>query len=107
MRARTLTIRLIEKRLFLALFSALFVLGALYSYFLVSSIVNVVIREETEHQIAILNSKLSDMEFSYIERQNGIDISLAQSLGFVGVKEKQFVTRRSALSQSLTLDSVQ
>jgi len=104
MRSRTLTIRLIEKRLFTTLIVALFILGGFYSYLLVSSVVNVIVREEAEQEIAQLNSTLSDMEFAYIKQQDTIDLTRAHSLGFTDATEKLFVSRRSVLGQNLTLD---
>lgn len=102
MYVRTLTFKYFEKRLFAAFAVVLLALGALYSYFLVSSIVNVIVREETEHHIAALGSELGDIEYAYIKRQDTIDMALARSLGFRDIESKQFVTRRGVLGQSLT-----
>jgi uncharacterized membrane protein YjgN (DUF898 family) len=102
MHSRTLTFKLFEKRLVAMFIVASLIFGVSYSYFLVSSIVNVIVREEAEHDIAVLGSQLSEIEYAYIKRQDAINIGLARSLGFTALEKKHFVTRRGVLGQSRT-----
>lgn len=102
MRSRSITFKIVEKRLFVAFAAALLILATLYGYFLVSSIVNVIVREEAEQKTVALSSELSNVEYAYIERQNAITIAFAHSLGFTNIKDKQFVTRQSVLGRGLT-----
>jgi hypothetical protein len=92
-----------EKQLFTALFSILVVLLTLYGYFISMSIIDVLVREEIEQEMVALSSVLSDLEFEYITQQEHIDATLADQFGLVKIDEKHFVTRRSVLSQMITL----
>lgn len=83
----------IERRLCLGFFALAFVLLALYGYFVGKSIINVVVREEVEIHIAEVNSRISDLESSYIAKKNAINLDFAYAQGFKAVGEKTFVNR--------------
>lgn len=95
----------IERELCLGLLMFLMILAGLYVYFVGKSIVNVVVREEVELQIADVNSRLSELELTYITQKDAITMRLAEARGFHSVKEKTFVSR-GTLGQSLSRNSV-
>ena len=66
--------------------------------------VNVLVRQEIEEKIATLSSAMSGLEFDYITRKENIDIEYAYALGFTDINKKQFVTRKSLLSQGLSIN---
>lgn len=74
-----------------------------YGYFVSKSIVNVIIREEIEQDLAKANSHLSILESGYIEKKNAINLELAYELGFENIADKKFVARKSLLGKRLTL----
>ena len=104
MKQRVLTIIIIERRLVRLLTTLLVVFAILYGYFVSASIVNVLVRQEIKEEIAILNSTMSGLEFDYITRKDSINIEYAYALGFTDINKKQFVTRKSLLSQGLSIN---
>lgn len=96
------TIRTAECKLFW-LFSTLIVIFiGLYIYFVSSSIVNVVLREEIEVEVQEAHTRLSELETHYLSLKDGIDYELALSIGFTNVTDKQFVTRKTLSVGSIT-----
>lgn len=83
----------------LGLLVALF---AAYIYFLSASVVHVVMRKETMHEIVAVNSELSKLEAKYIAAQRAVNDATVAKQGFVAVAEKVFLERDGtsvALSQ--------
>ena len=66
-----------------------------YGYFVRGAIVNIVARQNMETQISTLNSKVLDLESTYIKAKNSITPELAQSLGFVALTNQKFVTKNT------------
>lgn len=82
----------------------LFILLAfLYVYLLCKSVLNVVMREEMEHHMVALNSKIGEMEFDYLSLKTNVDRIQADTLGLTQVEGKSYVTRQS-LARALTLN---
>lgn len=104
MKQKVLNIRNIERRLVTFLTGVLVVFAVLYGYFVSTSIVNVLVRQEVEQEIATLNSIISSFEFDYITRKEHINLEYAYALGFTHITKKQFVTRKSLLSQGLSIN---
>ncbi|MEX0917289.1 MAG: hypothetical protein WDZ90_02095 [Candidatus Paceibacterota bacterium] len=88
---KTLTNK-IEERLFWAFLGLFLVMLGLYFYFISASIVNVLIREEAEIDIARVGSGLSTIETAYLAKKNIIDADYAQTLGFHLDAKAYFVT---------------
>ena len=80
----------------------LVVFFSLYVYFVGKSIVNVVVREEVELQIAEVNSALSELELDYITKKDTINMSFAKERGFKSISKKTFVNRGTLVGRSLT-----
>ena len=92
----------IERQFILGFLVFLVALLSLYVYFVGKSIVNVVVREEVEFQIAEVNSGLSELELDYITKKDSINILLAQERGFKSVSNKTFINRGTLVGRSLT-----
>lgn len=83
-------------------FSILILLSAtMYMYFVSSSIVNVVLREETEMEIVKLHSMVGELESEYLRLENSITLKRAESMGFVKLSDKKFVIRGTTESLSI------
>ncbi len=76
------TTRSYQKTLFFILATALICMVASYLYFLNVTIVNVVAIEDGEKAIAMLNSRIGELESRYITQKASVSLELAYSLGF-------------------------
>ena len=94
---------ILERRVFWIFIGTIILLLGLYSYFVSKSIVNVIIREEIEQDLARVNSHISSLEYDYLKKKNHINLKLAYELGFEDVRSKEFVTRKSLLGKRLTV----
>ena len=103
-RARSISNKIygIEKQILLFLIFLFITLLSLYIYFVGKSIVNVVVREEVEIQIAEINSEISELELDYISKKNSINMAFAQEKGFKSISNKTFINRGTLVGKSLT-----
>jgi len=101
-RSNTATCAL-ERRVFWIFISVIVVLLGLYGYFVSKPIINVIIREEIEQDLAKAGAHISSLEYDYIEKKNNINLELAYELGFQDARSKIFVTRKSLLGKRLTV----
>lgn len=68
-------------------------LAATYIFLVNKTVLNAVEKEKIEHQIASLNSDLSEKEFNYINSKGEVTIELARNMGFVSAEDRTtFVT---------------
>lgn len=104
MRQNALIIRNIERYVMAFLTGILIVFAVLYGYFVSTSIVSVLVRQEIEQEIATLNGTMSSFESDYLTHKENINIEYAYTLGFTDIRNKQFVTRKSLLSQGLSIN---
>lgn len=91
------------KKVFWYLISFVVIFSGFYVYFVNGAIINVLERQKTEQEIISINSQISDMELSYLDLNNQINIDYAFSLGFVKVEKEKYVYRK-ALKPNLTLN---
>lgn len=84
-----------ERRIFWSLVFILFVSIAVYIYGISVSIVNVVLREELEHQAAITHSRVATLESEYLQIKESLDLAKANEQGFAPLSNKEYVTRGS------------
>lgn len=80
---------------FWTLLFAIFMMTCAYIFFINKTVRNVVLHQNLQAEIASLNSKLSETEFSYINSVGSITLDTAHKLGYVTPSEKTFVTRES------------
>lgn len=104
MKTKVAQINKFEKRAFMALVFVIFILAGLYWYFISKSIINVIIREKLNSDIAAVNETISELETQYISHKNAIGIEFAKSAGFKNLTEKKFITRKSLAKNSVTLN---
>ena len=104
MRKHAAQVHVFERRALASLFGAVIVLVGLYSFFISTSIINVLVREETGQNIANLHSHIGELESEYLVLKNSITLALAHDLGFTDIIEKTFVTRKTFSSKGLTFN---
>jgi hypothetical protein len=83
----------IEKTLFLGLAASLVLLFGLYIYFVSASVVHVVMRTQTNQEIADISTDISELEGSYIEAQHRVSAEIASLQGYREAKQKIFIDR--------------
>jgi len=87
------------KPIAIALFAGVLVLTALYVYFLVSAVAQIVIGRELAYAITIAESEISQLESKYIAAQHEVSDVIARQSTFTDSTDKIFVERE----QSATL----
>lgn len=88
---------------YLVLFAVVF--SGFYVYFVNSAIINVVERQKIEKEIASINSRISDLESSYIVLNRKINLDYALSAGFVKLAKEKYIYRKS-LGANLSLNQL-
>lgn len=104
MKQKLITYKYLHRMLIPVLGFMLILLAFLYVYFLSKSVLNVVIREEIEAEIASHSSAIGELEFEYLTLKNAVDIAQAEALGLVPLASKQYVARHSLQDRALTLN---
>lgn len=82
-------------RLFYAVLAALLVVFSVYIYYICATVVNVVVRQEIDQNIAKANSRISDLESRYIEAKERVTLAEANARGFTSSREKIYITQIS------------
>lgn len=82
-----------EKTLFMCLASLCMVLFALYIYFVSASVLQVVIRTESNQEITKVSSSISELEGKYIAAQHKVSSEIASLQGYDVTSEKIFIDR--------------
>jgi hypothetical protein len=82
-----------KQRLFFAALSLLLILFASYVYFVSAAIVHVIVRKEVDREITALNSRIGDLEASYIEAHGRLDEEAISAFGFKPVRTAVYVRR--------------
>lgn len=82
-----------ESRLFYIALTSFLTVFSLYIYFVSSSIVSVVMREEVDSDISVLSTKVGQLEAEYIEKQHAVSSDIAEMRGFVMADKKIFIDR--------------
>lgn len=93
----------LERRAFWIFIFVIIALLGMYGYFVSKSVINVIIREEIEQDLARVNAHIGSLEYDYIKKKNNINLELAYELGFKDARSKKFVTRKSLLGKRLTV----
>lgn len=100
---KILNIEYSEKKVFWYLVLFLVIFSGLYIYFVNGAIINVVERQKIEREIISINSRIGDLESSYISLNKKINLEYAFSAGFVKVEKEKYVYRK-ALGANLSLN---
>jgi hypothetical protein len=65
----------------------------LYAYFLNATVSHIVERKELQKDIATYNTQISELEFTYIQKQHEITLENARKLGFSEPDNPEYVTQ--------------
>ncbi len=85
-----------NRRIFFTIFSLFLVVGGLYLYFLGNIVFSVLERKTVESQTKVVAEAVNELEIQYLAKDNGINLSLAESLGFNEAKSALFASRANA-----------
>ncbi len=77
----------------------------LYIYFISSSIITVIVREEVSGNIVAVSSTISGLESKYLALKNEITVEYAYTHGFSDISSKSYTPRVSATGRVLTVNS--
>jgi len=86
----------IEQRVFFAALSLVFILFGLYIYFLSASVVHVIARKETDKEIAQVQSRIGDLESTYIRAKQAIATETIEHYGFVAIPATKIYVRKGS-----------
>lgn len=67
-----------------------------YLYFVNDAVRNVVSREKVEREIAMIGSRLAEIEFEYVTRGEALTMEYAISRGYLEVGEPIFISRETS-----------
>ncbi len=67
----------------------------LYMYFLSASIVNVVMRQEIDHEIRETATKIAELEARYVAAKSTVTEDSMGTYGFTTAPEKTYVSKKS------------
>lgn len=82
-----------ERKWVLSLFVVLLSVAFLYMYFVTTSVVQVVMRQEIERDITDVSARISELESEYIKAQHEISADIASHEGYLEIEEKIFISR--------------
>ena len=84
-----------EQRLFFGAVSVLFILFALYIYFISASVVHVIARKEVDREIAHVASAIGDLEFAYITAKQAIAPERLAKYGFLSAPAQKIYVKKA------------
>jgi hypothetical protein len=87
-----------DKKIVWILFSVFVFLLISYGLLINKTIVNAVSLQDTQKEIAVINSDINSMEFQYLNAKSSITMELALSKGFVPISNEKFVVATPAQS---------
>jgi hypothetical protein len=85
----------LEQRLFWGLCTLCVIFMGLYVYFLSASVYNVVLRKEMSLEMSTVNTRISELESAFLQKNNDITMSMAEGMGFSPIDDsyKTYVVR--------------
>ena len=94
-----------RKKIVQILFFSFIVSLALYFFFIVSIVVNVVVRTDIEKENKAISSEIASMQLTYLNSLDKMNESYAKSIGFVDAQETAYVTKKSLVSNLCVSDN--
>lgn len=82
-----------ERTWFFAAATLLAVTFILYAYFVMASVVHVVIRKELSQEAVTKSSYVSQLETEYIDAQHAVSEEIATQRGYTKIEKKVFVDK--------------
>ena len=67
----------------------------LYAYFVIGTIVEIVLRQEFELSIKEKNSTVASLEAAYLKAQEGVTLEYAAQLGFLPIQKEEYLTKQT------------
>lgn len=67
----------------------------LYAYFVIGTIVEIVLRQEFELSIKEKNSTVASLEAAYLKAQEGVTLEYAADLGFRPILKEEYLTKQT------------
>lgn len=67
----------------------------LYAYFVIGTIVEIVLRQELELSIKEKNSTVASLEAAYLKAQEGVTLEYAAELGFKPIAKEEYLTKQA------------
>ncbi len=72
----------------------------LYVYFMNETVFNVARRAHAEQEMAMVSSRISQLEFANISKRNEIDIDHAYALGYRDVQNLKYISKTSLTARA-------
>lgn len=88
-------------QMFWAMVGMVLLLSALYVYAVHATTRKTALREDLEGRLLTLATETSALEFSYIEKKNGVNIDVAYAAGYKDVTNPKYVSRSRVSTLSL------
>lgn len=73
----------------------------LYIYGVSATVRNTVARQSFEAEVASINTRIGEMEFTYIGLKNAVSLETAYARGFKNVTEPVYISRSASRSLSM------
>ena len=67
----------------------------LYAYFVIGTIIEIVLRQEFELSIKEKNSTVASLEAAYLKAQEGVTLEYAAELGFHPIQKEEYLTKQT------------
>jgi hypothetical protein len=77
----------------------------IYAYLIDKTVFNIVARQNNSAELAVLNSKISELESQHIQLQNAISPDFAKTLGFNDVVSPEYISMANN-GQGLSLNTL-
>jgi len=89
----------LERKIFWSLIGTIILLFVLYLFFVGSSVVHVVLREEVKKDTAEVHAQVAALEAQYLAQTEAIDEDFAYLLGYISLEqtEKHFAVRETTV----------
>ena len=97
-RIKSISLYNYEQKLFWLLVALLVFVLAFYLYLIQSTIVHIVQRQTAESSIRDTSSKVAALESEATTLGEGVDINLAESMGYVEISKIDYVSRTPILT---------
>lgn len=85
--------------MFFLVFSVIFVLGLSRAYLTNSAISKTAEAEKFKTEIVRVKNDIQGMEIAYLDRLNGLDLFLAESLGFVSADASEYLYKEKKVAR--------
>ena len=84
----------LNRRILNILLGSIGALALCYVIFLGNMVFNIIERKSLETEAHTLSNAVNDLEIQYLSKSNKIDLSLANSMGFIEATQKKYVAHK-------------